>query len=973
MFEKSTGDNTHQEFKRIAEPGKEALFKNFVPDTFTIHENQQLLLVIGKHRYYDLISTQLILCEKSANNKIKAPFEKINPMDWVWKENQIPQLKFYLAVIRFQNVYQKSQADIQSLKALISNPLKLQCYAHDHRISDKITTKSISPVEITQSKLSTKVIVTKHVDYYTVHCEFNADNTRFALERISINHEYFICVHDRWYLCADVNMLQVISYFIEHGPVLTLSYDTFKEFKHDVLNTFELYVTVELTDLTENTGNKRSKSDFSNVEIKKIIYLSNLDNYIAINPVIQYGHVEVPVLSKKQIYFEDDDGKQFKVERQGALEDDFIALLLKQHSDFNDQLSNPLLYFYLHKAYFLDQHQFLRLFDDWQAHNIAVFGFSELKGNKFNRNRGNITMRVSSGVNWFNTDVNIQFGDTRATLSQLKYSLRNKSRYIQLDDGTIGIIPQEWIEKFKSFFRVAEVDGDHSFRISKTNYSFIQAESELVIDSEAKKEIASLEHALNNIIDIPLVPVPLTLQASLRHYQHQGVSWLNLLDDLKFGGCLADDMGLGKTIQVIAFILHLKEKHKKRTHLIVAPTTLLFSWKAELEKFAPGLKVHIQHGTKRINVTKFISFDVVLTSYGIVAQDIQRLAQFNFSYVILDEAQNIKNYSSQRHKAVSLLKCDNRLILSGTPFENNVFDLFSLFSFACPGLLGTRQHFRDTYGIAIMKYKQKRASKLLQKKIAPFLLRRTKDEVARELPEKTEMILYCQMDVEQTSLYKQEEKKFRDYISAIKQDELLKHSLHILKGLTRLRQICNSPALLKEDAVHTTQSAKIDLILDKLTAISPQHKVLVFSQFVSMLDLIAAGLDDRNIPYTTLTGKTKNRKEVVKQFNDDTALRVFLISLKTGGTGLNLTAADYVFIVDPWWNPAVENQAIDRAYRIGQEQKVVAVRFICKNSIEEKIVTLQESKASMSKVLMDTKSPFPGFQTKESLLDWIDH
>lgn len=971
MADKIVENPKSEEFKRIIEPGKESSFKDHVPDAFLIDDQKVLIIVIGKHRYYDLISTQLTVCERSSNNKVKAPFEKVNPMEWAWKENQVERLKFYLAIIRFQNVYQKSAADLQSLRALAANPFKFQFYHHDHRISDKITPKSISPVEIVQRMLTAKLIVEKHTEYYTIQCDFSADHTRYALERISIYYDYFISIGDRWYLCEDTNMLKVLAYFIENGPALTLSYDAFLDFRNEVLNTFELYVPVEINNLTGNSTNDVAKKSLPSIEVQRIIYLTNLDNYVAINPVMKYGHVEIPVLSKKQIYFEDSNGKQFRVERDGAVEDDFVALLLKQHKDFEDQLTNPLLYFYLPKSYFIDQHEFLRMFEDWQSHEIAVFGFSELKGNKFNRNCGAVTMRVSSGVNWFNTDVQIQFGSTRATLTQLKYSLRNKSRYIQLDDGTIGIIPQEWIERFKSFFRMAEVTDEHSFRISKTNFSFIQASKDLTIDKDAKQEILNLEEILTHINDIPRVAIPLALQGSLRQYQHQGLSWLNLLDDLKFGGCLADDMGLGKSLQVIAFILYLKQKNKKQTHLIVVPTTLLFSWKAEIEKFAPSLKVHIQHGNTRINVTKFSAFDIVLTSYGIVVQDIQKLVQFTFGYVILDEAQNIKNYASQRYKAVCLLKSQNRLVLSGTPFENNVFDLFALFSFACPGLLGTRQHFRDTYGMAIMKYKQKRASKLLQQKIQPFILRRTKTAVAQELPDKTEMTVYCEMDAEQTALYKSEEKKFRDYISAIKQDELLKHSLHILKGLTRLRQICNSPALLKEDAVSTAHSAKIELLIEKIIELAPQHKILVFSQFVSMLDLIAVELQEKSIPFATLTGKTTNREDVVNQFHNNDDLRVFLISLKTGGTGLNLTAADYVFIVDPWWNPAVENQAIDRSYRIGQQKKVVAVRFICKNSIEEKIVTLQESKASISSVVMDTKNPFMDLQSKNVLMNWV--
>ncbi len=967
MIDKTdVNSNITNEFSLIAEPGKEKLFQTHIPNQLFVDGHHELVVIVGKHRYYDLINTQLILCAKSTGGKIKAPFEKVNPMDLVWKETQIAHLKFYLAIIKFQNVYEKSPSDLESLKALVSNPFHYRFYYHDHRISDRISPKSLAPLAIQRGVLAVRIVVQQQTDYYTVKCEFSADDTSYSLKQVTALYDYFISINFRWYLCEDQNTFKVLSYFLDNGEVLTLSYDSFARFRNEAISLFELYVPVEFNSL--HADEEIRPKEMVSTEVTKIIYLTDLGNYVGINPVVKYGSTEVPVLSRRQIYLQDTDGRQYKIERDGAMEDHFIALLLKQDNSFEEQLLNPLLYFYLPKSFFLEQHQFLAMFEDWKAHAIAVFGFSEIKGNRFNANKGVFTMRVSSGVNWFNTEVQIQFGSTRASLLQLKHSLRNKSRYIQLDDGTVGIIPQEWIERFKNFFRVADVSDEYSFRVSKINFSFIESAEGILPDAEVKEEVARLERTLKNIREIPPVPIPDTLNAQLRKYQHQGLSWLNLLDDLKFGGCLADDMGLGKSIQTIAFLLHLKQKRARQTHLIVMPTTLLFSWKEEFEKFAPGLLVHTQHGNSRVAPGAFKKYDVVLTSYGTMVQDVQKFAKFNFGYVILDESQNIKNFSSQRYKAACMLKSDHRLILSGTPFENNVFDLYSLLSFVCPGLLGSRTYFRDTYGIPIMKYQIKRAALSLQRKIRPFILRRTKAEVAQELPDKTEVILYCEMDQQQANLYASEEKKFKDYIAAIKQDELLKHSLHVLKGLTRLRQICNSPLLLKDEALHTTNSAKIDLLMEQLDVLCLNHKVLVFSQFVSMLDLVATSLTQKNIPFITLTGKTKNRKQVVDQFNDDKELRVFLISLKTGGTGLNLTAADYVFIVDPWWNPAVENQAIDRAYRIGQGKNVVAVRLICKHSIEEKILVLQQKKADLSRTLIDAPNSLLNLHSKTDLL-----
>jgi SNF2 family DNA or RNA helicase len=401
----------------------------------------------------------------------------------------------------------------------------------------------------------------------------------------------------------------------------------------------------------------------------------------------------------------------------------------------------------------------------------------------------------------------------------------------------------------------------------------------------------------------------------------------------------------------------------------VVPTTLLYTWLEEFRKFAPDLSILVHHGNNRARHTsRFHQHDVVITSYGTLVTDVTFLREYFFDYIFLDESQNIKNPSSQRYKAARLLKSRNKIIISGTPFENNAFDLYAQFSFACPGLLGTKQHFRDQYAIPIGKFKSKRNSLALQAKIKPFILRRTKQEVAKDLPEKTEMVLYCEMALAQRMVYEAHEKEFRDFIAASQDDELAKKGIHILKWLTKLRQICNSPVLVDESTSPEGSSTKIEILMERIINLSGQHKILVFSQFVSMLDLIKERLSNENIGYTYLTGSTQKRERVVDQFQNDPDARVFLISLKAGGTGLNLTAAEYVFLVDPWWNPAIENQAIDRIYRIGQQKNVVAVRLICKDTIEEKIMILQETKTKLASDLLNTgDSPFRSFSKNDFL------
>jgi len=436
-----------------------------------------------------------------------------------------------------------------------------------------------------------------------------------------------------------------------------------------------------------------------------------------------------------------------------------------------------------------------------------------------------------------------------------------------------------------------------------------------------------------------------------------------------FGGCLADDMGLGKTIQVIAFILLLQQKHGHQTQLVVMPTSLIFNWQAELDKFAPTLKVLTIDGNNRVrNNHRFKEYDVVITSYGMMVSNIHFLKTFNFGYIFLDESQAIKNPDSQRYKAVRLLHSVNKIVLTGTPIENNTFDLYGQLSFACPGLLGNQQYFKDIYSQPIDKFGDTKRAQELQQKINPFILRRTKQQVATELPEKTEMVIYCEMGAEQRKVYDAYEKEFRNYLLHQPEEDLPRESMHVLQGLTKLRQICNSPALLKDTAFYGDAAAKIDVLVEQIESKYRHHKILVFSQFVGMLELIKKELAVKYIPYEMLTGKTKNRATVVGAFQNNDNIRVFLISLKAGGTGLNLTEADYVYLVDPWWNPAVENQAIDRCYRIGQDKHVMAVRLICPDTIEEKIMKLQAAKKELVSDLIKTDASILKQLTKKDLL-----
>jgi SNF2 family DNA or RNA helicase len=960
---------TNVDGRDVVRSGKEPVMPLVAPSEWIDTTGKKIIIVLGKHKYYSLFNAQLMVVPLTPNGSLKGTVTPLNPLHFVWKESNVAMLRFYLAIIKFQTFYQRSSTDSESLKALVSNPGHYDIYFHDHQISEKITVRSLRPIHVAHLKPDVKVLVKHHNKTNTISCELKIEDTPYAVTDVTILYDYFITIDNRWYIIDDLAILKIISYFKNNGPVMYIANSEYEDFRQNVLSRIDLHVPLQYL----NGANEITRVRRDDIEIEKIIYLSDLQNYVTITPVIKYGSTEIPVCSKRQLYYQDTKGNQVLIERHGELEDDFISLLLKQNEDFPEQLENPLLYFYIPKSYFLNPDWFLPMFEDWSSHNIKVFGFNQLTGHKFSPYKAKIRIEVSSGINWFNTQFDVKFGEARVSLSQINKALKNRNHYIELDNGTVGILPQEWVERFKTYFRVSENDDDYTLRLPKTNFTAIEElyeETELA--PSVKHEIISIEDRINKISTTTQVTQPPSLLADLRPYQLQGLNWLNVLDDLNFGGCLADDMGLGKTVQIIAFILLIRAKKGKRTHLIVAPTSLLYSWKDEFTKFAPTVDLHVQYGANKINAAEFANHEVIITTYGTVLAEISSLASFAFDYIFLDESQHIKNPSSQRFRAVQLLQSRNRITISGTPFENSVWDLYAQFAFACPGLLGSRQYFRDSYAIPIGKFKEKRAAKILNKKIGPFILRRTKNQVASELPEKTEMILYCELSASQRELYLKEEKKFRDDLRTLTDDDIPKHAIQILKGLTRLRQICNSPTLLKDEWITEDEagSGKLDLLIDRIASVCSNHKVLVFSQFVSMLDLIEKRLQAENINYTILTGQTRHREKIINNFQKDDEVRVFLISLKAGGTGLNLTAADYVFIVDPWWNPSVENQAIDRVYRIGQSKNVTAIRMICKNTIEEKMILIKESKSEIAKGVV-REDDAVSLLTKENLMELI--
>lgn len=603
-----------------------------------------------------------------------------------------------------------------------------------------------------------------------------------------------------------------------------------------------------------------------------------------------------------------------------------------------------------------------------------------------------LDVQIQSNEDWFDILAMVQFGDFKFPFYRLRKHILNKIREFELPSGEIAILPLEWFSSYAEIFPFAKNEGN-ILKIKKHHFQLIQ-DNFKTID---RKYFAKLEQI--NAISNDQIELPAGLKAKLRHYQHEGYSWMHQLYENQLGGCLADDMGLGKTLQTLTLLLKLK---KKNTHsilheepsdqkpqlslfgnaepekevqpasLIVMPTSLIHNWENEIKKFAPSLKIYKHVGSQRNKSKNMISmlnyYDVILTTYGTIRNDYQMLLPYNFYYLILDESQNIKNSSSKTYKSILEIRSKHKLVITGTPIENSLSDLWSQLNFLNKGLLGSLPYFKREFITPIEKKNDEEQQKKLQKLIRPFVLRRTKEEVASDLPALTEQVRFCEMTDEQKEIYETEKSAIRNTIlKNIETNGMKNSALVILQGLTKLRQLANHPSLVSNE--HNQESGKFNEIyrcLDSLVA--EKHKVLIFSSFVKHLDLVQEKIESKNWKYSKLTGKTTNRPEVIRQFQEDKDNHIFLISLKAGGVGLNLTSADYVFIIDPWWNPAAENQAINRAHRIGQDKKVFVYRFITEDSIEEKIQVLKSKKSALAEKFIASNNPFNNAITEHEIM-----
>jgi len=592
------------------------------------------------------------------------------------------------------------------------------------------------------------------------------------------------------------------------------------------------------------------------------------------------------------------------------------------------------------------------------------------------RRAGKFEMAVSSGIDWFELRGSADFGGVAASLPQLLAALRKGEQFVRLGDGSLGILPEQWLRRFGLLASVATTQKDH-LRFKPTQAGFLDALLAAQPEATCDEAFSRAREELRRFERITPADAPAGFVGTLRPYQRDGLGWLHFLQRFGFGGCLADDMGLGKTVQVLALLESRRQLRangsgngdRPAASLAVVPRSLIFNWRQEAARFTPAMRVLDHVGTDRAKgrVDHFDDYDLILTTYGTLRRDAAHLKDVVFDYVVFDESQAIKNAQTASAKAARLLQARHRLCLSGTPIENHLGELWSQFEVLNPGMLGASPVL-SAGANGTGDPDEATPAQLLARALRPFILRRTKGQVAADLPAKTEQTLYCELDATQRKLYDQLRDHYRQALLArVARDGMNKVKIQILEALLRLRQAAIHPGLIDKARVGES-SAKLESLLPQLQEVLEEgHKALVFSQFTSMLGIVQARLKDERIVYEYLDGRTRDRQARVDRFQNDPQCGLFLISLKAGGLGLNLTAADYVFLLDPWWNPAVEAQAIDRAHRIGQKRQVFAYRLIARDTVEERILELQESKRSLADAIINADNSLLRNLSREDL------
>ena len=815
--------------------------------------------------------------------------------------------------------------------------------------SKAFKTANLAEIELSNELISPLFKVIAVNDHFEIACMVKLNGETIPFSKNECDSSLVFLYDNILYLWQKAEDVLQAEKFIKQGNI-QLSKTNWADKMQKVI----LPLTKEYQVEFDKSLVKEIKSGNPDVKLQ----LQERGDYLVFQPIFSYNGFDTKATDKNTITIPDGD-KILIIHRNREAEETFLNKLESLHSLFMPQKDTGSLV--LKGADVLRNNWFFLFIDAMKDMKIPVYGFEALKNFRFNTARPNTHIHVSSGLDWFDAKVEIEFGEQRVGIADIKRALAGKQSFVQLGDGTLGILPDEWLKRYALLFKVGDGKSDR-LRLSRYHMSVIDELYENRDETELSFALDEKFERLREFKNIPEIPAPEALQPILRPYQVSGYQWLSYLNDVGWGGILADDMGLGKTVQALTMLEYYKTTNNGLKAIVICPTTLIYNWQNEVKKFTPNLTYHIHHGnTRSRSADELQQHNIIITTYGTLRSDIQLLLKVVFDYVILDESQAIKNPSSKVTKAASLLNAKNRLCMSGTPLQNNTFDIFAQMNFLNPGLLGSMEFFRNEFATPIDKFGEQEQKDHLRKLLYPFILRRTKEQVAKDLPEKTETILFCEMDSPQRKIYDAYRNSYRDKIlGTIDQQGIDKSQLTILQGLMKLRQICDSPAILNEEDKYPNHSIKLDELSREIEENIGEHKALIFSQFLGMLALIKAKLTEHNIPFEYFDGSTSpaDREKAIQNFQNNDDCRVFLISLKAGGVGLNLTAADYVYIVDPWWNPAVEQQAIDRTHRIGQTKNIFAYRMICIDTIEDKILQLQERKKTLAKELIADDASF---------------
>jgi len=823
------------------------------------------------------------------------------------------------------------------------------------REKKKFITGNLIEAEISDQLIRPIFKVMAAADHLDLVCMVKAGSELVPFEENECNSSLLFLKDDKFYTWQKTEDVIQVEKFMQQGRI-KLRKEDWNKTLHELILPLTREYQVEF--------DKELIKEIKGVIPETKIQLIEKGDYLLFQPLFGYQGYDIKPSGQNTVTIPDSD-KLLIIHRNKEAEEKFIQQLESLHSQFIRQQDTQSLA--LKGPEVLKNNWFFLFIDAMRERKVPVFGFEALRNFRFNTARPNTHIHVSSGLDWFDAKVEIEFGNQRVGISDIKKALAVKQSFVQLGDGSLGILPDEWLKRYALLFKVGEGRSD-KLRLSRYHMSVIDELYENRDEKEISFNLDEKFEKLRAFKNISEIPVPTELGDILRPYQVSGFQWLNYLSDVGWGGILADDMGLGKTVQGLTMLQYYKKANGHLKAVVICPTTLIYNWQNEVRKFTPDLTYLIHHGNVRTRSHEELEkYNIIITTYGTLRSDINLFLKILFDYVVLDESQAIKNPSSKVTKAATLLTAKNRICMSGTPLQNNTFDLFAQMNFLNPGLLGSMEFFRNEFATPIDKFGETEQKEHLRKLLYPFILRRTKEQVAKDLPQKTETILFCEMEEAQREIYDAYRNVYRDKIlGAIDQQGIDKSQLTILQGLMKLRQICDSPAILNEEEKHENHSIKLDELTREITENIGQHKALIFSQFLGMLALIKQKLKEQNIPFEYFDGSTSSteREKAIQNFQNNDECRVFLISLKAGGVGLNLTAADYVYIVDPWWNPAVEQQAIDRTHRIGQTKNIFAYRMICVDTIEDKILKLQEKKKILAKELISDEAGFVKALTK---------